>query len=205
MGKIKIEQPHVGRQVILSHKSDIIMFVLISAYSGTSGCLFQNITRGHRRWGAFANPHAKVFDSPQHNQVPSRGMTLATKWKFCSICFSIFYLWKHTKFGIQIFEIGMLMIFDLFTAPQVHQFDPRMKMLLAFCSARHPRRFDMPHDHVWFFLTPGAPPVPLSPTPGTWPRRQNKSPFWYVMYHSFVRTHTRFDIKIFEIDMVTET
>ena len=42
----------------------------------------------------------------------------------------------------------MLMIFDLLTSPQGHQFDPSMKMLLAFCSACQPRRFDMPHDHV---------------------------------------------------------
>ena len=43
----------------------------------------------------------------------------------------------------------MLIIFDLLTSPQSHQFDPRMKMLLAFYSARHPRRrFDMPYDHV---------------------------------------------------------
>ena len=42
----------------------------------------------------------------------------------------------------------MLMIIDLFTSPQGHQFDPRMKKLCAFCSARHPRRFDMLHDHV---------------------------------------------------------
>ena len=63
--------------------------------------------------------------------------------------FSIFYLWEHTKFGIKIFEIDMLMIFDLLTSPQGHQFDPRMKMLLALCSACHRRRFDMPHDHVW--------------------------------------------------------
>ena len=54
----------------------------------------------------------------------------------------------HTKFGIKIFEIDMLVIFDLLTSPQGHQFDPRMKMLLGFCSARHPRRFDMLHDHV---------------------------------------------------------
>ena len=51
-------------------------------------------------------------------------------------------------FGIKIFEIDMLMIIDLFTSPQGHQFDPRMKMLCAFCSARHPPRFDMLHDHV---------------------------------------------------------
>ena len=42
----------------------------------------------------------------------------------------------------------MLMIFDLLTSPQGHQFDPRKKMLLAFCSAHHSRRFDMLHDHV---------------------------------------------------------
>ena len=51
-------------------------------------------------------------------------------------------------FDLKIFEIVMLMIFDLLTPPQGHQFDPRMKMLLKFCSARHPGRFDMPHDHV---------------------------------------------------------
>ena len=41
----------------------------------------------------------------------------------------------------------MFMIFDLLTLPQGHQFDPNMKMLLAICSARHPRRFNMLHDH----------------------------------------------------------
>ena len=42
-------------------------------------------------------------------------------------------------FGIKIFEIDMLRLFDLLTSPQGHQFDPRLKMLLAFCSARHSR------------------------------------------------------------------
>ena len=42
----------------------------------------------------------------------------------------------------------MLIIFDLLNSPQGHQFDPRMKILLAFSSARHPRRFDISHDHV---------------------------------------------------------
>ena len=40
------------------------------------------------------------------------------------------------------------MIFDLLISPQGHQVDPSMKMLLVFRSARHPRRFDMLHDHV---------------------------------------------------------
>ena len=54
----------------------------------------------------------------------------------------------HTKFGIKNFEIDMLMILELLASPQGHQFDPRIKMLPAFCSVRHPLRFDMPHDHV---------------------------------------------------------
>ena len=54
---------------------------------------------------------------------------------------------KNThKVSYKIFEI--VMIFDLLTSPQGHQFDPRIKMLLVFCSASHPRPFDMPHDHV---------------------------------------------------------
>ena len=60
----------------------------------------------------------------------------------------------------------MLMIFDLLTLPQGYQFDPRLKMLLKFCSARHPRLFNMPHDHVEKKIDPRAPPVPQSPTPG---------------------------------------
>ena len=51
----------------------------------------------------------------------------------------------------------MLMIFDLLTSPQGHQFEPRI--------ARHPRRFDTLHDYVWKkkCLTPlGTPSAPKS-------------------------------------------
>ena len=34
--------------------------------------------------------------------------------------------------GIKIFEIDILMIFDLLTSPQGHQFDPRWKFDLHF-------------------------------------------------------------------------
>ena len=59
------------------------------------------------------------------------------------------------------------MIFDLLTSPQGHQFDPKMKILLAFCCARRPRRFDMPHDHVGKkkFFNPWAPPAPQKSHP----------------------------------------
>ena len=147
--------------------------------------------RARSRWGAIANPHAKVFDSPKHPQVPTRGMTLATEWKFCSICFLSFICENAHKVWYKIFEIDILMIFDLLTSPQGHQFDPKMKMLLEFCSARHPRRFDMSHDHIWKNkLSPSATPVPKSPRPGAWPRQQNKNPVWYVLYLSFIRTQT---------------
>ena len=83
-----------------------------------------------------------------------------------------------------------------------------MKNLLAFCSACHPRLFDIPHDHVWKKIDPlGTPPPPahLNPTPGAWPRRLNKNPVWYVLYLSFVRTHTKFGKKkTFEIEFVIE-
>ena len=40
------------------------------------------------------------------------------------------------------------MIFALLAPPQGHQFDPRLKILLAFCSTNLPHQFDMPYDHV---------------------------------------------------------
>ena len=55
------------------------------------------------------------------------------------------------------------------------------------------------------FLDPPTPSmVPPSPTPGAWPRRRNENPVWYVLYLSIVRRHTKFGLKIFEIDFVIE-
>ena len=56
-----------------------------------------------------------------------------------------------------------------------------------------------------FFFTTWAPPAPQSPAPEAWPRLHNENPVWYVLYLSFVRTHTKFGVKIFEIDFVIET
>ena len=146
------------------------------------------------------------FLTPPAPAVPTRGMTLATEWKFCSIRFLSFFVRTHTKFGINIFEIDMLMIFDLLTSPQGHQFDPRIKMLLAFCSARHPRRFDMLHDHVWKKIVwpPGYPQCLKVPPLGHDPGDRIKIPSDMFFYLSFVRTHIQFGMKIFETDMVTE-
>ena len=80
-----------------------------------------------------------------------------------------------------------------------------MKILLAFCSACHPHRFDI-HLTTFeeiFFDPLGSPSAPKS-HPWEWPGGQNENPIWYVLYLSFVRTHTKFGIKIFEIDFVIE-
>ena len=98
----------------------------------------------------------------------------------------------------------MLMIFDLLTSPQGHQFDPRVKML----------QFDLlviPVDLICYMtmfekkmFDPLGTPIAPKSHPWGWSRRQKKNPIWYVLYLSFVRTHTKFGIKIFEDDMVTE-
>ena len=56
------------------------------------------------------------------------------------------------------------------------------------------------------FLTTQPPVPPQAPTPGAWPRWRNENPVWYVyiLYLSFVRRHTKFGLKIFEIDLVIE-
>ena len=45
------------------------------------------------------------------------------------------------------------MMFDILTSSKRHQFDPRMKILLAFSFARHPRRFDMPQSPTPWGMT----------------------------------------------------
>ena len=161
--------------------------------------------------------HMTMFEKKQQFLTPWQpsapkshpwGMSQVTEWKSCLICFvSFIYENTHKVWYKNLWNWHCnlnLMIFDLLTSSQGHQFDPRIKNLLAFYSARHPLQFDMPHDHVWIFLTPWAPPAPQSPTPGAWPMQKNGNPVWYVLYLSFVRTHTKFGIKIFEIDFVIE-
>ena len=96
------------------------------------------------------------------------------------------------------------MIFDLLTSPQGHQFDPRMKILLTFYSARHPNRFGMPHDHVWnkyFFWPPGNPQHLKVPPLGHDPGDRIKIPSdMFCICHLW--EHTKFGTKIFEIDFV---
>ena len=106
-------------------------------------------TRARSRLGAVANPHAKVFYSPSAPKSHPPSCPWNQNENSDQYVFYLLFVRTHTKFGIKIFEIDMLMIFDLLTLPQGHQFDSRMKTLLAFCFSGHPCRFDMPHDHVW--------------------------------------------------------
>ena len=84
----------------------------------------------------------------------------------------------------------MLMIFYLLTLPQGHQFDPRMKMLLAFCSSR--RWFDMLHDHVWKKIVwpPGYPQCPKVPPLGHDPGNRIQIPSdMFCIFHLWEHTH----------------
>ena len=135
----------------------------------------KSFTRACSRWGAIANPHAKVFDSPSTPQSHPGAWPWQQNENSVQYVFLSFICENTHKVWYKIFEIDMLMIFDLLTSPQSHQFDPQMKMLLAFCSARYPRRLDMLHDHVWiFFLPPGHPQRPKVPPLGHDPGNRMK-------------------------------
>ena len=143
---------------------------------------------------------------PQCTKDPPLGHDPGDRIKIPSNILCISHLWEHKQIWYKNLwnwhGSRNLMIFDLWPHPKV----TRMKILLAFCSACYP--VDLIYHMTMFekknFLTPWAPPVPQSPTPGAWSRGQNENPFWYVLYLSIVRTHTKFGIKIFEIDFVIE-
>ena len=96
-------------------------------------------------WGAIANPQAKVFDPASTPQSTPGAWPQQQNENSVQYVFYILFVRTHTNFGIKTLEL----IFDLLTSPQSHQFEPGIKILLAFCSALHRSRFDMPYDHVW--------------------------------------------------------
>ena len=84
------------------------------------------------------------------------------------------------------------MIFDLLISPQGHQLDHRMKILLSFGSARHPHRFDMPHEHVWKKnLTAWATRCPRVPPLGHDPGDRIKIPSdMFYIFHLWEHTQS---------------
>ena len=123
------------------------------------------LTRVRSRWGAIANPHAKVFYYPPAPTSPTPGHDPGSRMKILFNMFFIFFCENtHIEFGINIFEIDMLMIFDLFTSPQGHQFDPRIKCYLHSVLLIIPVDLICPPSHTQnisdeiFILLPGSCP-----------------------------------------------
>ena len=143
-------------------------------------------------------PHCKSprlsFWLPPSTPKSNPGHDPGKRMKFLFNMFSI----ENTKFEIKIFETDMLMIFDLLTSPQGHQFAVARPIHVSnshtkFGWISSNGLGGQQREGIWF--------CPLSTT-RAWPRWQIKNPVWYVLYLSFVRTHTKFGIKIFEIDFV---
>ena len=95
-----------------------------------------------------------------------------------------------------------LMVIDPLTPSQGHHFDCRVKSLSVSWATVHPLYFGIPHDHVQKinFLTP-PPSTPKSKTLGHDPGDPMNIPS-NMFYILFVRRHTKFGLKIFEIDLV---
>ena len=99
------------------------------------------------------------------------------------------------------------MIFDFWPCPKVTSLTLGWKFYL------HSVLLVIPVDFIYhmtmfekkFFWPPGHPQRPKVPPMGHDPGDRMKIPsVWYVLYLTFVRTHTKFGIKIFEIDFVIE-
>ena len=114
-------------------------------------------------------PTLKFLTSPAPcSLIP--GHDFGNRIKLLFNMFSIFFIFvrSHTKFGIKIFEISMLMIFDLLTSPKVTSLTIGLKCNL------HCVLLVMPVDLTCYMtmfekyecLTPWIPPVPQSPAPG---------------------------------------
>ena len=90
------------------------------------------------------------------------------------------------------------------TSPQGYQFDPRVKVLLPFCTTHYPFNLIC---HMTMFkkenVDPWAHPAPPSPTPGAWPRLLSKNPIQYISY-LICKNTKKFGIKIVEFDFVIE-
>ena len=163
----------------------------------------------HQIWLNFGK---KVFGPPNPPRYPKShpwGMTQATEWKSSLICFISLNCEKTHKVWFKNLWNWLcdwdLMIFDLLAPPQGPRGLGPKKLCRCMC-----HWCKLLTHQIWLnfgkkiFLTTQPPTVPPSPTPGAWPRQRNENPVWYVLYLSFVRRHTKFGLKIFEIDFVIE-
>ena len=142
---------------------------------------------------------------PTAPQSPTPGAW--QRWKNDNPVWYVLYLSfvQHTHSLVyKIFEIDMLIkiwwYLTFWPDP-----NPRMKILLAFCSARHPRRFD-----TWqclkkkIFMTPSAHPAPKVRPLGHDPGNRIKIPSdMFCIFHLWKQTQSLV-LKIFDIDFVIE-
>ena len=115
---------------------------------------------------------------------------------------SNFTLRTHTKFGIKIFEIDFVMeilwYFTFWPHPKVTSLTLGQNLTCILFISTSPS--------IWYatkmkFWTTGHAQVPI-PTPGAWPRNQNKNHARYVSYLLFVKTHTMFGIKSLKLTLL---
>ena len=143
-----------------------------------------NKTRGRSRLGAIANPNAKVFDSPSTPKFHPGAWPWQQNENSVQYVFYLLFVRTHTKFGIKIFEIDMLMIFDPLTLGWNCYLHFVLLVILVDLIC-YMTMFEKKKC-----LTPWVPQMPQSPNPGAWPRRQNKNPVWYVcIFHLWEHKH----------------
>ena len=100
-----------------------------------------------------------------------------------------------------------LMIFDLLAPPKGHRggWGPKQMCRCMWHSCKWlTHQFWLNFKKI-YILTPNPLRSPKVPPLGhEWPRQPNENPVWYVLYLSFVSRHTKFGLKIFEIDFIIE-
>ena len=152
---------------------------------------FNWLTRTHSRREAIANRHAKIFSV-------TLSTAQATELKFRSICFLSFIceIYSHKVWYKNLWN----WLIDIWPHPKVTSLTQGWKfylhsvlLIIPVSLICHMTMFEKKN-----FFDPWASPGPPSPTPGAWPRWQNKNPVRYIL---FVRTHTKFGIKIFETEI----
>ena len=94
----------------------------------------------------------------------------------------IFHLWEDTQCLVQDFVIQIKWYLTFWSLPKAPGGrDPKIG---AGACAIHVSNSHTKSEWIlkWKILTSPTPTVPLSPTPGAWPRRPNENPVWYVLY-----------------------
>ena len=194
--------PHFKNNFVLSISPILIEIdipkLVLSMHLEMAECqLYQNMVMLHIKLeravdGAPSHIPMLKFLTPQNTPKSHPG---AWPWQqnenSVQYVFYLLFVRTHTKFGIKSFKMTCWWYLTFWPSHKVTSLTLKWKCYLNSVLLVIPVDLILSHDHVWKSkLTPSATPVPKSPGPGAWPRQQNKNPVWYVLYFSFVRTHT---------------